>query len=915
MAEAKSKEKWLTAEEHSKLVEDEISRALEKIPKSSDADEIKYKLTAYKGLFTKAQKQADLQLSIATETDSEDYSEDLRNSLWSANDKLDIYKGILEYIFELFLIHCSQDQVKKTEEDSKAYSDRYYEISKQLQLAILRTEGQIRRRQEEHQLQLAELQKRPATQNEQRHHQGLQDRNVPRIASTLQPELLQTESFDPVKLNSWVEKCGEYLRANQVPQMTPNKQQISYARTLVEEQLYNLIEPKITNETVAVAFDEDENVRKEVNNENPSFIELLILEWLRLYPLAQRRLELFQLRQPTEVSSTAWLSQLEKKFDAADVRKIRPELIEIYIAMSSLNNTELQKECLKDFQDNKINDMADLKKLAQNEEISSRTANFMTGKTVDKVYLTEYKKQQRKSFQQNKGQKGQKGQEHKRDQSKHKKDGKWCNLHKTKSHSNEECHHQKGQKGQQDRGRSRYRRSPSPYRGRSKSSEKSRSQSPYYPRSDRPGDYEKASLVKNICNLTNGASNLPIMAFDFEIRNGRRTKKFIVPAYPDTASSRSIMGLKTAEEIGLEFKPAPGETLYNASNEEMKINGKAKLQVGINGGKTVLIDALISQDLDSKDDNVNLIGWHDLEALGIINISKYRTKIKHIKKQSEKAFAVKNKSFQYDPKTYEKEFPALPAVETEKNKTEKRHSTIAVKNSDLVDVEKMSYNEITDLLIQEFSDIITDKMPEKPMNCKPYVIQLNEEKVKAFPPRPALGIKAWPLHKEEACRRVLTTMEENGIIRKLGSEESTPYLGTSMFIDKKDKNADPRLVVNHDRLNLNQDRLVHPINSPSSLIQRISPDSEHWFKGDFLAGYHQIGLAKQSQPLTAFLTPIGRFCFQRLSMGNAIASDVFNIETDLAFEPLMSKGFGLLKCVDDVAFSAKTKSELYKKKV
>ena len=48
-------------------------------------------------------------------------------------------------------------------------------------------------------------------------------------------------------------------------------------------------------------------------------------------------------------------------------------------------------------------------------------------------------------------------------------------------------------------------------------------------------------------------------------------------------------------------------------------------------------------------------------------------------------------------------------------------------------------------------------------------------------------------------------------------------------------------------------------------------------------------------------------------MGISLASDVFNIQTDLAFEPLMETSFGLLKCVDDVAFSSSSKTGLYKK--
>ena len=50
---------------------------------------------------------------------------------------------------------------------------------------------------------------------------------------------------------------------------------------------------------------------------------------------------------------------------------------------------------------------------------------------------------------------------------------------------------------------------------------------------------------------------------------------------------------------------------------------------------------------------------------------------------------------------------------------------------DAVDIEKMAYDEITALLKTEYSDVITNKMPEKPMKCEPYVIEINKEKAKA----------------------------------------------------------------------------------------------------------------------------------------------------------------------------------------
>ena len=272
-------EKWITAEEHEKHVDDEIYKFMEVVPRGSPPEKIKSKLSAYKGQFTKTENLARAQLEDVHSLDIEDYNSTLRNTLYNIKDKLDINRGILEYLFDLYLVVCKPDDIKEATESSKSINAKFNDMSSKLTLAIIRTEGQIIRRKENHELKLAELKLKTKLPTEEHENQG-NDRNVPRIASTLQPDKLEINSFDPVKFNSWVEKFGEYLRANHVPQMKPNKQQISYARTLVEDNLYGLVEPKITRDTVAVAFDEDENVRKITNAENPSFVELLIAEWL-----------------------------------------------------------------------------------------------------------------------------------------------------------------------------------------------------------------------------------------------------------------------------------------------------------------------------------------------------------------------------------------------------------------------------------------------------------------------------------------------------------------------------------------------------------------------------------------------------------------------------------------------------------
>ena len=894
-------EKWLTLEDHENIVEEKTKEITDTIPQDSNADYLKGKLRAYKGQFTKAETAAAEEYATFERFEQDDYNSTIRSTLYKCKDKLCIYRNVLEYIYDLYLVVCTAEVVDVSEREAADIAKRFAKSSSQLTLGICRVEAYIKKQMEDYQVRLAEANKTTTlNRGDQTNEQVIQrDQNVPRIASSLKPETLEISVF-PVAFNHWVQRCGEYLRANHVPDMQVNRQQISYCRPLIKDTLYTAIEPYITRETVAVIFNEgDDTVRMQLDppTEHPTFLELLGLEWRRQYPLAQRRLQLFQAKQQGGEETTTWLSQLERQFEAAEVRTISPEELEILFATNGLYDKALQKEALKDFTDGKIKGIPDIRNLVRNEDITSRTSNYMKGETKDRAFKTEYKKQKSKG-------KGQKGRSKSKDQKDQKK---WCDYHKSKSHSNDDCRSQKSEKGQEkgqekeryrskSRGRSRH-RSPSPrYPSRSPSSAESRSPSP---RKD------KINFVRNTCNFTikgqNSEQLLPIMPFTFETKANRKPKYFIVPCYADTGSSRSVISYKTAKDIKVDILPAPNEGLYNASNEKMIVNGKCKVMVSLKGKRKILVDALISQDLDNDDEGpVNLISLKDLEDMKIINISKYATKQKKVVEKSRDDYAFKTDS----KKTYDEDFPPLPPTGTLKISSSTKPKTTL----DSVDVENMSYGEIMDLLKREYSDIITNVLPEQPMNVDPYIIEINKEKAKEFPPRPATGVKAWPLHMEDACARVLDNLEKEHVIRKLEADETTPYLATSLFVKKKDPTADPRLVTNHDRLNLNVDRQMHPINSPQALMQRIEHDSRHWIGFDLLKGYNQIPLAAESQILTAFLTPKGRYCYKRLSMGCVLSGDVFNIYSDRAFE-----GQKILKCVDDVAFSAPTKVALLKK--
>ena len=890
--------KSLSLEQHEEIVELKTAEKVDKLPEGLSAETLKLSLNSYKGKFTSAINKANSNIVTFEQIGRDEYTENWRTILYNDKDDINIYKNVLEWIFQNYLQVCEDKSVAEAEKSAAEINQRWLKSNSLLTAAISKVEGGLQVDAKRHELDLAKAKAAESVKNDSENNPA-----VPKIASSLRPEPLDL-AMNPVKFNNWLEKFGEFIRGNKISNFS-KPDQISYAKTLISDELWTLLKSKINENTQAAVFAQGKVTLLRDANGHDTFVGLLAQEWLRQYPLSTRRLELFKSKQLPNESTITWLSTLEQQFEAANVLEMTPQLFMIYFGLHGIYDQELQKEAIKGFEEGKVKTISDLKTIVRTEEVTSRTSDYMKGKSEHQAYMTDYKRNKNKSHNQQrnskdqKGQKGQRGQKgqnqrYNRSQSRGRR-GKYCTWHRSTTHNTEECKAKKASQGQ-ERGRSRERRRRSPSPAYNSGSGSSRSPSP-----------NKVLLVQNKCNYTikgrKGRQSLPKLPFTFLATKNGKPRHFKVPCYGDTGSSRSILSLKTAKAIGLHIRPAPNDTLSNASNEYMKVNGRTFVTITLDGKIKVEIDALVSEDLDNFNESTNLISWHDLEALKLVDISRHASKQDTIKETKiDKSFATKSK----ETSSYDKEFPPLPKAKGEisQNST-KLHSPP-------LDIEKLSCVEIKKLLIDEYSDVITDILPAEPMKVKPYVIEVNPEKVKKFPPKPAILPRIWPLHMEKQCEEELDSLEEQGIIRKLRADETTDYVAQSMFVRKKDPKANPRLVTDHTSLNLNVDRPLHPINSPHSLMERIPNDAVFWLGADLLKGYNQIPIAKESQPLTAFITPKGRYCWQRASMGMCISGDIFGIATDLLFQSGL-EGQNILKCVDDVAFSARTKSGLYQK--
>ena len=120
----------------------------------------------------------------------------------------------------------------------------------------------------------------------------------------------------------------------------------------------------------------------------------------------------------------------------------------------------------------------------------------------------------------------------------------------------------------------------------------------------------------------------------------------------------------------------------------------------------------------------------------------------------------------------------------------------------------------------------------------------------------------------------LSSMVEGGVIAPV--TEPSDWCAPIVVNGKKDSD-DIRMCVDLSKLNQYVKREHFPAPPPREVVVDITSSSARYFtKFDALSGYHQIPLAEESQKLTTFITPFGRYKFLRAPFGLSSISDHYN---------------------------------------
>ena len=153
-----------------------------------------------------------------------------------------------------------------------------------------------------------------------------------------------------------------------------------------------------------------------------------------------------------------------------------------------------------------------------------------------------------------------------------------------------------------------------------------------------------------------------------------------------------------------------------------------------------------------------------------------------------------------------------------------------------------------------------------------------------------------PIPLRTKVKDELDRMESLNVISKV--EEPSPWCAGMVVVPKK--TGAIRICVDLKPLNENVQHKVHPLPSVDDTLAQLA-GAKIFSTLDANSGFWQVPLEQSSRLLTTFLTPYGRYCFNKLPFGICSAPEHFQRQMDKILVGLE----GVLCHMDDIiVFSA-----------
>ncbi|CAH1378363.1 unnamed protein product [Tenebrio molitor] len=115
-------------------------------------------------------------------------------------------------------------------------------------------------------------------------------------------------------------------------------------------------------------------------------------------------------------------------------------------------------------------------------------------------------------------------------------------------------------------------------------------------------------------------------------------------------------------------------------------------------------------------------------------------------------------------------------------------------------------------------------------------------------------------YEREVVRKIVADLMENNIIEPTVSEYASPILLV------KKKSGEIRMVVDYRKLNSITEKDHYPLPNIEDQLERLAGHT-CFTTLDMASGYHQLRVAEDSKPFTAFVTPDGHYQYKRVPFG------------------------------------------------
>ena len=152
-----------------------------------------------------------------------------------------------------------------------------------------------------------------------------------------------------------------------------------------------------------------------------------------------------------------------------------------------------------------------------------------------------------------------------------------------------------------------------------------------------------------------------------------------------------------------------------------------------------------------------------------------------------------------------------------------------------------------------------------------------------------------PLRKQ--VQEELTRMESLGVTSRVN--QPTQWCAGMVVVPKKSGSV--RICVDFRRLNESVLRETHPLPKVDNTLAQLA-GATVFSKLDANSGFWQVPLNESSRELTTFITPFGRYCFNRLPFGISSAPEHFQRQ----MEAILAGQEGVLCHMDDVLIFGRT---------